>query len=60
MKTRRLTLTREPLIELHTDDLASVVGAISVPHPLCAATSLMHSMCHTCGIACTYNCEQTS
>ncbi len=60
MNTRRLTLNRESLTELHTDELSSVVGAISVPHPLCALTSIQHSWCHTCGIACTYNCGETS
>ncbi len=60
MAKRRLTLTREPLIELESDDLSAVVGAISVPHPLCLLTSIQHSMCHTCGIACTYDCGETS
>lgn len=60
MNTRRLALRRESLNALEPAELGSVVGAISVPHPLCALTSIQHSWCHTCGIACTYNCTETS
>lgn len=57
---RRLTLRRETMTELAPDELGSVVGAVSLPHPLCALTSIQHSWCHTCGIACTYDCHETS
>ncbi|HEV2890487.1 MAG TPA: hypothetical protein VGX28_08930 [Frankiaceae bacterium] len=60
MANRRLTLRSESLNALESDELASVVGALSVPHPLCAVTSVQYSACPTCGIACTYNCSPTS
>lgn len=60
MAERRLTLRRETLTELQPNELGSVVGAISAPHLLCAVTSVQYSRCHTCGIACTYDCPQTS
>ena len=57
MSKRRLTLRRETLSELHSDELASVVGAqISAPHPVCLVLSVQYSQCHSCGIACTYDC----
>jgi hypothetical protein len=60
MAKRRLTLRSETLNVLETDELASVVGAISAPHLVCVVTSVQYSQCHTCGIACTYDCPQTS
>ena len=60
MSKRRLTLRREALTALQTDELASVAGAISVPHPVCAVLSVQYSQCETCGIACTYDCPTTS
>ncbi|HVF20941.1 MAG TPA: hypothetical protein VNA14_11975 [Mycobacteriales bacterium] len=60
MSKRRLTLRRETVSELKTDELTSVVGAISAPHLVCVVTSIQYSRCHTCGIACTYDCPQTS
>ena len=60
MSTRRLSLRRESLNALEPAELGSVVGAISLPHPLCALTSIQYSYCPTCGIACTYNCTTTS
>ena len=59
MSKRRLTLRREALSVLQADELASVVGAVSVPHPLCAVLSVQYSQCETCGIACTYDCHPT-
>lgn len=59
MSKRRLTLRRETLTELPNDDLASVVGAISTRHIVCAVTSVQYSQCHSCGIACTYDCPTT-
>ena len=60
MSKRRLTLSREMLSALDSDELGSVVGAISAQHPLCVVTSVQYSQCPTCGIACTYDCPQTS
>jgi hypothetical protein len=56
MSKRRLTLTRETLSPLQHDELESVVGGISKPNVLCAALSVQYSQCHSCGIACTYDC----
>jgi hypothetical protein len=56
MPNRRLVLSREALVTLHPDDLSSVAGAISTPHPTCVVTSVQYSQCPTCGIACTYAC----
>lgn len=60
MPKRRLTLHRETLTELASEELASVVGAISAPHLVCVVTSVQYSQCPTCGIACTYDCPATS
>ena len=60
MTKRHLTLRRESLTALESDELNSVVGAISAPHPLCVTLSIQYSQCPTCGIACTYNCPTTS
>lgn len=60
MTNRRLTLRREQLSALEPAELGAVVGAISVPHPLCVGVSIRYSECPTCGIACTYNCPTTS
>lgn len=60
MSKRRLTIRREAISALQPEELGSVVGAISRPHPLCALTSVQYSYCHTCGIACTADCPQTS
>ena len=60
MSKRRLTLRSETLTALEPNDLASVVGALSLPSPLCAITSVQYSQCYSCGIACTYDCPQTS
>ncbi|HEX8001309.1 MAG TPA: hypothetical protein VF519_01290 [Mycobacteriales bacterium] len=60
MATRRLSLRSESLSSLESDELSAVVGALSLPSPLCAITSVQYSQCHTCGIACTYDCPQTS
>ena len=60
MATRRLSLRSETLSELQLEELGSVVGAISAPHVACVVTSLQYSQCPTCGIACTYDCPQTS
>ena len=62
MKTRRLSLSREELTLLGSDELSSVAGAISTQHPLCiiGTTSAQWSQCHSCGIACTsYDCYPT-
>jgi ferredoxin len=56
MSERRLSLRRESLTELQTDELTSVVGAISAPHLLCVTTSVQYSQCYSCGIACTTQC----
>lgn len=60
MGKRRLELRRETLTELRQEELSSVVGAISAPHLLCVVTSIQYSQCHTCGIACTADCPETS
>lgn len=60
MSKRRLTLRSETLSPLQPDELSSVVGAISAPHVLCVVTSVQYSQCHSCGIACTYDCPTTS
>lgn len=60
MPKRRLTLRSETLNELQPDDLSAVVGAISAPHLVCVITSVQYSRCHSCGIACTYDCPATS
>lgn len=60
MAKRRLTLRSETLGELTSNELSSVVGAISAPHLVCVVTSVQYSQCNTCGIACTYNCGETS
>jgi hypothetical protein len=57
---RRLTLRRETLSELQSDELGAVVGAISAPNLLCALLTIRYSQCETCGIACTYQCTETS
>ena len=59
MSKRRLTLRRETLAELETDELGSVVGAISAPHVACVILSIQYSQCYSCGIACTYDCPPT-
>lgn len=56
MPKRRLVLARESLTSLHPDELASVAGAISVPHPLCAATQTTITRYPSCGFGCTANC----
>ena len=60
MSKRRLTLRSETLTVLESDDLASVVGALSLPSPLCAITIVQQSQCYSCGFGCTYDCPQTS
>lgn len=60
MPKRSLVLNRESLSTLESDELQSVAGAISAPHPLCVLTSVRYSYCNTCGIACTYDCGTTS
>lgn len=60
MSNRRLTIRRETISALEPEELGSVVGAISTGHVLCVVTSVQYSRCHTCGIACTANCPQTS
>ncbi len=60
MAKRHLTLRRETVSQLDHDELAEVVGAISAPHVVCTVTSIQFSWCHTCGIACTYQCTETS
>ena len=60
MSKRRLNLRSETLSALEPDELGAVVGAISAPHPLCVLLTVQYSQCPTCGIACTYNCGETS
>lgn len=60
MSKRRLSLKRETLTALENDELAAVVGAISAPHIACVVLSIQYSRCHSCGIACTYDCPETS
>lgn len=68
MTKRRLNLTREVLASLQPAELESVAGGspISRPNPVCqtggttGVTSLAWSYCPTCGIACTYDCGETS
>jgi hypothetical protein len=57
MPKRRLVLKSENLTPLQPDELSSVAGAISYPHPLCAL-SLQYSHCPqaSCGIGCTAQC----
>lgn len=61
MTNRRLSLSREALTTLDSDELSSVAGAISEMHPLCLldTTSRQWSECESCGIACTYRCYPT-
>ena len=60
MSQRRLTIRRETISALEPEELGSVVGAISAPALVCVVTSVQYSRCHTCGIACTSDCPQTS
>lgn len=60
MEKRRLTLSRETLGTLEQDELASVAGAVSIPHPNCLVTSYNLTYCNTCGLGCTYRCGETS
>lgn len=62
MNTRRLTLNREALTPLHSDELASVHGAATRGQGVCALTSLNWSYCAdtTCGIACTADCPSNN
>lgn len=60
MSKRTLKLRSETLSDLQLDELGAVVGAISAPHPLCVLGSIRYSQCHSCGIACTYDCGETS
>lgn len=59
MSKRRLTLRRETLSTLETDELASVVGGISAPNVVCVVLSVQYSQCYSCGIGCTYDCPPT-
>lgn len=55
MPTRRLALQRETLTNLDSDELASVAGAISYPHPVCVLLSYGPS----CAVRCTLYCPPT-
>ena len=65
MRTRRLTLNRELLTPLQSDELTVIAGGYSrqdtscnLTRALCEQTSLANSYCPdtTCGFACTANC----
>lgn len=58
MPTRRLALQRETLTALDSDELASVAGAISVPHPLC--NLIYYTQYPSCGFGCTSQCPPPS
>ncbi len=61
MSKRRLTLRSESLSALESEELSAVVGAISAPHLVCVVLTIArYSQCPSCGIACTYECPQTS
>ena len=61
VNARRLSLSREVLTPLESDELSSIVGGITNA-PNCHLLSLQFSWCAnvtSCGIACTYDCVPT-